>query len=325
MAKTCFPHPCEAVSGSSPVTCYTPFFMYRSPEINPETGKRRLTFNPMKSVNSTNAIKLPCGGCIGCRLDRSDEWATRCLHESKMHQANSFVTLTYDDDHLPADYSVSVREMQLFMKRLRQETGASKLRFFACGEYGDQHGRPHYHLLIFGHDFSRDRKLQKRGPFGNLYTSTQLEKVWTFGRANLGHVTHKSAAYVARYCMKKINGDQAPSHYLRTHPKTGLLVQVEPEFATQSNRPGLGYTWFEQFKSDCFPSDFIIVDGKQKPVPRYYLKKLAEEEQTRIKRIRKKASLPHKWNATQDRLRVREHIKRSRIANLKRDLRDDQS
>lgn len=125
--------------------------------------------------------------------------------------------------------------------------------------------------------------------------------------------------------MKKMNGDLAPSHYLRTHPKTGLLVQVEPEFAVQSTRPGIGAAWFQQFKSDAFPSDFVVVDGRQKPVPRYYSLKLNEEELTPIKRKRKlAASSPgQKANRTKERLAVRETVKQSRLSRLKRTLKDD--
>lgn len=293
--------------------------MFRSVEVNPLTGKHPLTNNPLKAINSTNPITIPCGGCVGCRLDRADQLATRCMHEAQMHRANSFLTLTYDDKHLPEDYSVNKREVQLFMKRLRKHTGASKLRFLAVGEYGEQTLRPHYHLLIFGHDFSADRKLIRQGEFGNSFTSPALEKLWTFGMSELGSVTYKSAAYCARYSMKKISGAAAPTHYLRTHPK-GHLVQVRPEFATQSTKPGLGSSWFDKYRSDCFPSDFLVIDGKHKPVPRYYQLKLQEDHQTALKRARKRKSLPHKWNSTPERLRVRETVKQSRLTQLKREL-----
>lgn len=237
-----------------------------------------------------------------------------------MHQANAFLTLTYSDDHLPEDYSVHVRTHQLFMKRLRKEI-KTPLRFYACGEYGDENLRPHYHSLIFGYDFRSDRKLYKRDRDGNqLYTSEQLSKIWPYGLATLGSVTYKSAAYVARYCMKKIAGDLASTHYLRTHPKTNLVVQVEPEFQVGSRRPGLGSTWFDKFKDDCFPSDFLVVDGKQTAVPRYYLQKLEEEAQKKIKRQRSWRAAPHKWNKTSERLRVRGFIKSQSIQQLKRTL-----
>lgn len=278
-----------------------------------------LTNNPIKAINSTNPITLPCGRCIGCRLDRAAQWAMRCHHEAQMHQHNSFLTLTYDDAHLPEDYSVSIRTWQLFMKSLRFEVGY-KLRFFACGEYGEQTLRPHYHALIFGYDFP-DRVRHSTTPKGHpLYSSPQLSKVWPYGFASIGNVTYESAGYCAQYCMKKINGDMAASHYLRTHPVTGLTVTVQPEFATQSRRPGLGCTWFAKFKRDAFPSDFLVAEGRMHPVPRYYALKLAEAELQRVKRVRKRKSLPHKWNASPERMLVRETIRKSRISRLKRTL-----
>lgn len=245
------------------------------------------------------------------------------MHEARMTEfttGSSFLTLTYSDDHLPENYSVSVREMQLFMKRLRFEL-QTKIRFFAVGEYGEQTLRPHYHALIFGYDFRLDRKFYKDSDAGGrLYKSEQLAKVWSFGEHLVGDVTYKSAAYCTRYAMKKICGDLAPVHYLRTHPKTNLVVQVEPEFAVRSMRPGLGAEWLKKYQSDVFPSDFLVVDGRQHVVPRYYLQKLTEEEQNKTKRIRKRKAVPTKWNRTNKRLQIRETIAKSRLSKLKRKL-----
>lgn len=301
------------------MTCYSPLKGYRT-RLDTEPGaKSRITFNPLKAINSHIVMSLPCGQCIGCRVDRVAQWGLRCTHEASQHKANAFLTLTYDDEHLPADYSVHVREMQLFNKRLRKEIGP--FRFYACGEYGDQGQRPHYHSLIFGYDFAEDRQLIKRTEFGNLYTSAQASKVWSFGNIWIGDVTYKSASYVAGYVIKKIGGDPAASHYQRLHPK-GYLVQVQPEFATQSRRPGIGHTWFDKFKTDAFPSDFLVVDGKEVPVPRYYTNKLTEQEARPIKLKRKlRASSPSaKADSTPARLDVRETIRKDRLSRLKRTL-----
>lgn len=323
MAKTCSALQCAAVSAFRSMTCYSPYKAFRGVAKHP-SGKPVLTFNPIKAINSTNPLTLPCGKCIGCRIDRSRDWAIRCHHEAQMTQfttGNSFLTLTYDDDNLPEDYSVQKTVAQTFMKSLRHQLYPHKIRFLTCGEYGELTLRPHYHSLIFGYDFRSDRKFYKENANGDrLYTSELLSKCWTFGQALLGDVSYQSAAYVARYVMKKINGDEAARHYLRTHPKTGLTVQVQPEFMLPSMRPGIGSSWFEKYKSDVFPSDFLVVDGKQHPVPRYYLKKLEEEEIKKIKRQRKRASLPHKQNSTPERLAVREVVKTSQILKLKRTL-----
>lgn len=300
--------------------CYSPLKGYRSLVGVDQGGKPRITFNPLKAINSHVVTSFPCGQCIGCRMDRVSQWGLRCMHEASQHQANSFLTLTYDDAHLPVDYSVQVKVMQDFMKRLRDHL-PTKVRFFACGEYGDQDQRPHYHSLIFGYDFAEDRKLWGSSQGEPIYTSPTLAKAWSFGHAWIGSVTYQSACYVAGYVQKKIGGDKAASHYLRMHPK-GYLTQVQPEFATQSRRPGIGAGWFAKFKSDAFPSDFLVIDGKEVPVPRYYASKLSEEELKPIKRKRKQrtASPKAKLNNTPARLLVRETIRKDRLSRLKRTL-----
>lgn len=299
--------------------CWSPNKAYRSLEKHERTGKAVLTFNPLKAINSTNPIKLPCNTCIGCRLDRIEHWAVRCHHEAKMHEYNSFITLTYSDEYLPENYSVSKREMQLFLKRLRFDLNC-KIRYFLGAEYGPQTFRPHYHALIFGYGFP-DRKFHSYGANGDrLFTSEQLNKAWPYGERNLiGDVTPQSARYCAGYAMKKIRGDKAAAHYSRIHPRSGLLVQVEPEFQMQSS--GLGRDWFAKFKDDAFPSDFIVVDGRETMVPRYYFLKLREEEQQALAKVRKlKSAQPNKrWNRTPERLRVRAEVQASRITKLKRD------
>ena len=148
---------------------------------------------------------IPCGKCIGCRLAHSRQWAVRCVHEASLHERNCFLTLTFDDAHLPVSGSVSVRDVQLFLKRLRKALSYQniKIRFFACGEYGDKNLRPHYHLILFNYDFSDDRQLLRQTPYGPLYISDFLFRLWPYGFHTIGNVTFKSCAYVARYVTKK--------------------------------------------------------------------------------------------------------------------------
>ena len=237
-----------------------------------------------------------------------------------LHEQNCFISLTFDDKWLPDSFSVEKREWQLFAKRLRKKLGSKKIRFLSSGEYGDESYRPHYHALIFGHDWP-DKKIWKRNKDGSyLYTSEQLSSVWPYGLATSGAVTYKSAAYVARYVLKKMGGELAADHYLRVHPLTGKLVQVQPEFATHSNKPGLGSGWFDKFKSDAFPSDFIMVDDKKHSVPRYYTQKLKEHEAKQIKRRRMAKAVKKKADQTPARLKVREEVFAGRIKLLKRSL-----
>lgn len=319
------------------MACYYPLKAYR-PLSKADGG--RLVFDAKLALNPHHHIVLPCGRCIGCRLDKAGDWAMRCVHEAQMHEKNCFLTLTYDNEHLPEDYSVSVRHCQLFMKKLRKKYGA-KIRFYLGAEYGEQTLRPHYHLILFNFDFPDKifSRLNKNGD--RIYTSKSLEALWGMGeRCELGDVTYQSAGYCAQYTMKKISGDRAAAHYLRQHPVSGIVCNVKPEFSLMSRRPGIGDAWFAKFKDDCFPSDFLVVDGKFRRVPIYYLRKLekladasrltpaqgqylrilAKEEPTQIKRNRTRRSLPNRKDATPDRLAIREEIKLSRLKRKAREL-----
>lgn len=204
-------------------------------------------------------------------------WATRCLHEASLYKENCFLTLTYDEENLPWDQSVNKKHFQDFMKRLRSANNDKRIRYFHCGEYGEELRRPHYHALIFNHDF-QDRTLWKKNPNGDLYTSETLSKLWPMGFSTVGAITWGSAAYCARYTQKKITGQKADDHYWGI-TDTGIEIQLEPEYATMSLKPGIGKDWFDRFKDDCFPSDFITVAGKKKRIPKYYDKLLAEHHE----------------------------------------------
>lgn len=245
----------------------------------------------------------------------------RCMHESQLYPDNSFITLTYDDANLPPDYSIHLRDWQLFMKRLREAVAPRKLRFYACGEYGDTTLRPHYHALIFNYDFPQKTVWNIQNKKYH-YTSPLLTNLWSKGLATTSDVTYQSAAYVARYVMKKLTGDndKVAEYYTRIHPITRTVHTVHPEFAVMSRRPGIGRAWLDKFKSDCYPSDFLIVDGKKHSVPKYYDAQLTEEELLIYKRLRKRKALPRKPDQTPARLRVRATVRDSRISQLKRPL-----
>lgn len=262
--------------------CDNPIIAYRSRDRSPETGKYQVTFNPHHNLVEGSRLELSCGKCIGCRIDRTREWAVRCAHEAQMHDESCFLTLTFSNDYLPWNYSVDVIDWQRFMKRLRKSIGSKKIRSFACGEYGTENLRPHYHALVFGHDFA-DKVLYKTNDTGDrIYTSPTLHKLWPYGLATLGTVNFQTARYTAGYIQKKIGGDMAADHYKRKHPLSGIIHTVKPEFSTKSLKPGIGLSWFEKYEADCFPSGFVILDGTKYPVPQYYLRKLAEKEQRRI-------------------------------------------
>lgn len=283
-------------------------------------------------------MTVRCGRCIGCRLDRTRDWGVRIALEASMHSENSFLTLTYSDDKLPPDGGLCVRDLQLFMKRLRSSIEPKKVRYYACGEYGENTWRPHYHVVLFGHEFPDCKVLRKTARDHLIYESAELDRLWGNGFTSVGQVTRQSGAYVARYVLKKISGDMAADHYLRPHPVTGELFEVAPEFALMSSRPGIGGAWFDKYHMDCFPSDFLVMDGKKSPVPSYFLKRTDRltdsvyygtkidgtevSQKEVIQRDRRShARTPQaQANSTPDRLAVREELTQLRVDRLKRDM-----
>jgi len=304
--------------------CYHPLTAYQSPE----GGKP--FFDESKRQPSDFKLKLKCGQCIGCRLDRSRDWAIRCLHENTLHDYSCFITLTYDEFSLPSDGSLNKEHFQKFMKRYRKKIEPRKIRFFHCGEYGDQLMRPHYHACIFGHDFD-DKILYKESNGVNLYISEQLAQLWPYGFSTIGDVTFESAAYVARYITKKITGKGQDKiddktglkHYEKIDPYTGEIYELQPEYITMSRRPGIAAEWFRKWKHDVYPDDTVIYRGKEIPPPRYYdkLYQLEDEEALlRIKELRKENMRKHWKDLTPERLKVREEVKLAQFKQLKRGL-----
>lgn len=267
-------------------------------------------------------MEVACGQCIGCRVDRSKQWALRCTHEAKQHDQNAFITFTYDPEHLPVTGSLRPRDFRNFMKRLRKHIYPNKVRYFQCGEYGEGLQRPHHHAILFGYEFP-DRVPYKRNAQGDMiYTSELCDKIWSHGLTFHGSATFKSAGYISRYIMKKRNGDEAQNHYARIHPETGEIFYLQPEYITMSRRPGIGKEWFDKYVKDTYKDDFVIHDGRKHMPPTYYDKELERYDSELfhiVKTNRKRNALLTADNATPDRLRVRETVLKSRLSQLKRD------
>lgn len=316
------------------MACFSPLKMFRSAERS-ESGKRPLTNNPLKALNSHVAMRLPCGTCNGCRTDKRKQWALRVLHEAQMHSCNFFLTLTQALEHRRASNSLAKRDLQLFHKRVRNYYGAG-IKHFACGEMGEAGDNPHYHSILMADvELFADKVLWTKRPTGPVWKSAILEELWPNGIAEITGVTIKSAAYVAGYVLKKLPSPDDPS-LVRLSPVDGQWHTTEPEFSTMSRRPGLGSTWFDKFHSDAFPSDFLIIGGKKVKPPKYYLDKLkvrgvidaaharpgfvlrdqGDDASQIVKARRAHASTPQaRANSTPERLAVRGEVLR---LNLKR-------
>ena len=321
------------------MTCYRPLRGWRSAEPN-ENGKYPVIFAGVKNRHGdlSQRIDLPCGQCIGCRLERARQWAIRCVHQLHTSDSGCFVTLTFNTETLNerGHYSLDVRDMQLFMKRLRKRCGAG-IKVMYSGEYGDDNGRPHYHACLFGVDFDDKKYLKTTSSGEKIYTSEKLSKLWSdpltrssYGYSSVGALTFKSAAYVARYCLKKqvgplvTNGPYSMS-VADLDYRTGVITPRKAEFGHASQ--GLGKDMFERYGHDWYRHGFVVHEGKAQAMPKYYdrqYEKLVDEivpgslfnEFEEIKRRRRNAAVENKENNTDARLRVRETVRDARLTRL---------
>lgn len=281
--------------------CFHPLTAWQAPPGLDFRNKGDLSFTDPGDPRC-KVLRIPCGQCIGCRLERSRQWAIRCLHESQLHDENCFLTLTYNEENLPDDLSLRPEDITKFLKRLRRSIEPRKIRFLQCGEYGSINYRPHHHCLIFGYDFP-DKEIFGTSVAGYIYRSPLLEKLWPFGFSSIGDVTFESSAYVARYILKKVTGDPADDHY---HGRV-------PEYITMSRRPGIASKWFDIYGKSVYDKDFITInDGIKCRPPKFYDKlyernhgyeNLKSIKESRLKEI---LSPAYQANCTDERLSARE-------------------
>lgn len=310
---------------ASKVTCYKPLSARRAPD-------GTIVFTASGAF-CADPLKLPCGQCIGCKLDHGKRWATRIMHQAQTAREDvspknpngkpsCFVTLTFDDQHLPLNRSVHVRYIQLYIKRLRNL--GYKFSYYACGEYSpEKERRAHFHVCLLGVDFSKDRIFQKKSKTGfPLYHSKELDDCWDHqGLAWIGDLTWDSASYTARYVTNKITGPMAVDYYRHTDPDTGEVFQLKPEFATMSRNPALGKDWIKKYMFPTFRDDSVIVKGKATQPPPYYTKELEKHDpelHSEIKLKRITAIKKFEKNNTPERLSAAEVIKLQKITMYKR-------
>lgn len=275
------------------------------------------------------------------------------MHESKMHRYNSYLTLTIDDNHLSDRYwtgqlrpdgtrayagNLDYRPVQLMLKRLRKALckgnyptllyerprhGSADVRYYLAGEYGEQYLRPHWHICLFGVDFT-DKVYETSNKNGDkLYSSKTLQKLWPLGFSTIGDVTFQSAAYVARYVMKKITGKKQKQHYEKIDIETGEIINLRPEFNNMSRGRGIGHTFMQKYLTDMYPEGHVYVRGTKQRTPRYYDKQYEKTNPVEYEKLqldRHEYARTHLQDHTPKRLAAREAITKAKLTMLKRQL-----
>lgn len=220
----------------------------------------------------TDPIEVPCGHCVGCRMAKAKEWSVRCALEREYYVDDCyFLTLTYDDRHLPKDGMLCKKDLQDFWKRLRK--AGYRFRYFACGEYGETYQRPHYHAIVFGLNIPDLRFYRLSNRMSQLFVSQEIQRIWSNGFVSIGYADTGSIAYTAGYCEKK----QDDPHWND--------YRVKP-FITMSRKPALGTAYLLEHKDTIIASNKVYGDfgsSHQQPVPRHFIRKLGELDEDWLK------------------------------------------
>lgn len=275
--------------------CYHPLKAYY--RINESTGKKKLAFVDCNDLpfyekdgeRYSMKIEIPCGQCIGCRLEYSRQWALRCVLEAQQWSNNYFLTLTYDDEHLPPPMPDVIDEetgevfsyfphsplapsdLRLFLKNFRRQLeyhyDHKNLRVYYCGEYGSLSGRPHYHVILFNCPVLPLQFWKYNQDHRPMYNCEFIDKIWKNGYSVIAEVNWNTCAYVARYMLKKHKGKDSKQYY----DDRGLV----PEFTGMSRRPGIARDFYERNKHTIYKTDEVFCIGSQGKAqvlrpPRYF-------------------------------------------------------
>lgn len=320
------------------MACFHPLKGFVTGE-NKLTGKNSIVVKPHDTqfiMHGNKAIfdfiDIPCGKCIGCRLEYSRQWANRMMLELEYHDSAYFVTLTYSDDFLPkspvydadtGEYLYSSKtlrksDLSKFIKHVRKHFPNDKIRFFGAGEYGSKTLRPHYHVIIFGLHLD-DLKVYKRNFQGDvLYNSEELSDCWSnyvgvrsdgsnyydrVGHVVIGKVNWETCAYVSRYVTKKMSGSLEDWF---------TYQNMESPFCLMSRNPGIGYQWYVDHPN-LFDYEYInlrVADKGLKFRPPKYFDKLYEVDEPALSWLRgkergysfevQKASIEHETDLSYD-------------------------
>lgn len=241
----------------------------------------------------------------------------RCVHEASLYKRNCFITLTYNDENLPERKKLKQEDFTAFIKRLRKKQQG--IRFYLGGEYGTENDRPHFHAILFNWDWD-DKTYYKTTSAGEkIWLSATLDRLWGHGYASTAEMTFESAAYIARYCMQKITGEAAEEHYKR-YDELGEY-HLPPEFNNMSRMPGLGADWYKFYKSDIHTNDYVIINGKETNVPKFYdkiLKRTDPDKMQYFKEQREWNGYKQRQDNTPERLLIKEQVAKAKIKQLQR-------
>lgn len=296
--------------------CTSPLDGWRSRQRN-TSGKRSIVFKSTDGYHD-QPVTIPCGRCMECRLRRKRAWALRCHHEASLHLENEWLTLTYDDQHLPPNGSLRKADLSAFLKRLRahesytartKNTPPRRFKYFACGEYGGRLNRPHYHALLFGFSFLDKRKEAKRGPF-QTFSSQLLDSKWENGFTEIGEVTFDGMAYLAKYICKRHQDEE----------KALTDAGLETEFIAMSRGGrtgrGIAYNWWQLYRDELLQHDTCIINGTQVSVPQYYDQLSATYKPTRLAALKTK----RQTHCDPDELRTLRLLSRQTIVHSRQQL-----
>jgi len=242
--------------------------------LNPDGGRPIFGWEGVKL--GLQAIKLPCGKCPECQKDYYTQWATRGSRELARWETSLFITLTYNDNSLPPDNSLSKEDIQLFIKRVKKHFKSNKLnpiRQTYCGEYGEKTKRPHYHAILYNCDFSDKKKHYTTEADHQVFTSQTLTDLWGHGNAEFGYAQPGSIAYVYKYILKKKTRKEKEQPLIIE--RDGITYEVAHEFVESSRNPGIGAHLRD---SDSIKKGYLSVDGVRKKLPKYYLNHLKEKD-----------------------------------------------
>lgn len=284
------------------MSCYRPIPAFRT--------RDGVVFSALRRHDILGDIEIACGQCIGCRLRRAREWQVRCLHEARQWEKSCFLTLTYDDAHLPPDGSLKHRDFQLFMKRVRRLHNPL-IRYFMCGEYGETNLRPHYHALLFGEDFRPWKWVGRSGSGEDYFTNVRLSELWKSGRCVVQPLVGATVGYCTRYIVGKVTGDDADAHY----------GGRKPEYCAVSK--GVGKGFHREYGERIAAQDFVVIEGTKTRMPRYYdklAKKNLSIDVDSIEFARQERAKLALADNTPERRAVREIVHKARVSSLKREI-----